>query len=162
MPEAMRDFFQASEVAGLIGMPERRLIKFVESPGYGVKPSVRVGAGKGAPRLYSQADVLSIALAWWLFQSGFRSDVIGQVLGHRRVKTILAASSDWKPETANDTYLVVRRYMERKETPYDDLFGVTLENALAVIKQSSGSSGFQILPIGSLLSGVWNNLRAIE
>jgi hypothetical protein len=162
MSEATRDFFQASEVARLIGMPERRLIKFVESPGYGVRPSVRVGAGKGAPRLYSQTDVLSIALAWWLFQSGFRSEVIGQVLGHSRVATILAASSEWKPETANDIYLVVRRQMESKETPYEDVFEVTLENALAVIKQSSGWSGFQILPIGSLLSRVWKNLRAME
>ena len=142
-------------------MPERRLIKFVESPGYGVKPSVRVGGGKGAPRLYSQTDVLSIALAWWLFQSGFRSQVIGRVLSHSRSATILAASSEWKAETANHIYLVVRREMARKESPYQDVFDVVLEDALAVIKQSGGRSGFQILPIGSLLSLLWKNLRGI-
>lgn len=160
--EATRDFFQASEVAKLIGMPERRLIKFVESPGYGVKPSVRVGGGKGAPRLYSQTDVLSIALAWWLFQSGFRSQVIGLVLGDSRTATILAASSEWKAETANHIYLVVRREMARKENADQDVFEVVLEDALVVIKQSGGQCGFQILPIGSLLSQLWKNLRAIE
>lgn len=160
MSEAMRDFFQASEVARLIGMPERRLIKFVESPGYGIKPSVRVRAGKGAPRLYSQNDVLSIALAWWLFQSGFRSKAIGRVLGRPEVAKILAASSDWKPETANSRYLVVKREMAREESPKQEVFEVELENALATIKASE-RHGFQILPIGSLLSQLWMNLRAI-
>lgn len=162
MAESTRDFFQASEVAKLIGMPQRRLIKFVESPGYRVKPSVRVGKGQGAPRLYSQTDVLSIALAWWLFQSGFRSQVIGEVLGESQTATILAASSEWKAETANHIYLVVRSDMAGKESPSQDVFGVVLEDALAVIKQSSGQYGFQILPIGALLSQLWKNLRAIE
>ena len=160
MPNTPRDFFQASEVARLIGMPERRLIKFVESPGYGIKPSVRVRAGKGAPRLYSQDDVLSIALAWWLFQSGFRSQVIGRVLGRPEVAKILAASAQWKPEAAGRRYLVVKREMARDEPPKQEVFEVELENAFAAV-ESSERHGFQILPIGSLLSLLWKSLRTI-
>jgi len=155
----LKDFFQTSDVARLIGMPERRLIKFVESPGYGIKPSVRVKAGKGAPRLYSQKDVLSIALAWWLFQAGFRSQVIGRVLRLPLVVKTLLASSEWNSKTADRHYLIVKREMMMGEPPNQEVSLVELEGAFAAVK-STGQHGFQILPIGSLLSLLWSKLRA--
>jgi hypothetical protein len=134
------------------------VIKFVESPGYGIKPSVRVKAGKGAPRLYNQNDVLSIALAWWLFQSGFRSQAIGRVLRQMEVRNILAASTDWNPEAASRHYLVVRREMAKEEPPEQVVFEGDLEKVVAAIK-ATVRCGFQILPIGSLLSLLWKRLR---
>jgi hypothetical protein len=153
-----KDFFQASDVARLIGMPERRLIKFVESSGYGIKPSVRVKAGKGAPRLYSQEDVLTIALAWWLFQSGFRSQVIGRVLRLPAVVKALLASSEWNAETAGRHYLIVKREMAAEEPPDQEVSVVELEEAFAAVK-STERHGFQVLPIGSLFSLLWSKLR---
>jgi hypothetical protein len=151
-------FFQASEIARLIGMPEKRLIKFVESPGYGIKPSVRTQAGKGAPRLYSLNDCLRVALAWWLFQAGFRSQVIGRVLSVPAVAKSLVASSEWNAKTAGRRYLVVKREMAIKEPPDQEVSVMDLEQAFVDVK-STERHGFQILPIGPLLSLLWSKLR---
>src|SRR5712692_8887704 len=149
-----RDFFQTSDVARLIGMPERRLIKFVESPGYGIKPSLRVKAGKGAPRLYSQKDVLSIALAWWLFQSGFRSQVIGRVLRLPAVVKTLLASSEWNAETASHRYLIVKREMAAEEPPNQEVSVVELEEASADWVTSFTSLG-QIADDGRIVMALY-------
>jgi hypothetical protein len=158
MTEGVREFFQASEIARVIGMPEKRLIKFVESPGYGIKPSVRVRAGKGAPRLYSLRDVLSIALAWWLFQSGFRSQVIGRVLRDPAVSDLLSASAARKSEAANARFLVLKREMSKDEPPNQQVLLSNLDEAMSAIRLAD-RHGFQILPIDSLLSVLWRRLR---
>ena len=158
MESGKNRFFQASEIARLIGMPEKRLIKFVESPGYKIKPSVRTQAGKGAPRLYDLEDCLRVALAWWLFQAGFRSQVIGRVLSVPAVGKSLLTSSEWNAQTASGRYLVVKREMAVGEPPDQDVSVVELEEAFHAVA-STERHAFQILPIGSLLLLLWNKLR---
>lgn len=156
-----RTFFQASEIAALVGMPEKRLIKFVESPGYGIRPSVRAKAGKGAPRLYSRVDLFRIALAWWLFQTGFRSQVIGRVLKSKALASLLPESRRWRAEAANEKLLLVKREMAPDEPPVQEVFVASPSELLSTMDKAD-RHGLQILPIGSLLTSLWARLRASE
>jgi hypothetical protein len=151
-------FFQASQIAKAIGMPEKRLGKFVESPGYKIKPSVRAEGGKGAPRLYDLPDLLSIALAWWLFQAGHRSQVIGRVLEAKGVRKSLAESEHWSAEEAKNRFMIVKREMSSYEPPPQDVRVGDPDEIISDIKLADRHA-FQVLPIGSLLLGLWERLR---
>jgi len=72
--------FDSNEVCELVGIGPLLLNKFVERKTYGIQPSVRRGKGRGGRRLFSLDDVFGIALVWWLFESGLRSNVIQSVL----------------------------------------------------------------------------------
>jgi len=72
--------FDSNEVCELVGIGPLLLNKFVERKTYGIQPSVRRGKGRGGRRLFSPDDVFGIALVWWLFESGLRSNVIQTVL----------------------------------------------------------------------------------
>ncbi len=72
--------FDSNEVCELVRIGPLLLNKFVERKTYGIQPSVRSGKGRGGRRLFSPDDVFGIALVWWLFESGLRSNVIQSVL----------------------------------------------------------------------------------
>src|SRR5260370_5432897 len=72
--------FDSNEVCELVGIGPLLLNKFVERKTYGIQPSVRRGKGRGGRRLFSPDDVFGIALVWWLFESGLRSNVIQTAL----------------------------------------------------------------------------------
>jgi hypothetical protein len=154
-------FFQAALVAEIVGMPEKRLSKFVESPGYKIKPSLREKAGRGAPRLYDLSDLLSIALAWWLFQSGFRSLVIGRVLEVPGVNEWLRESERWSPQETASRFLMVKREMAPTEPPSQSAVIKNLDEIVGEIR-AGDRYGFQVLPIGSLLSALWERLRGMD
>jgi hypothetical protein len=78
MPAIMT--FDSNEVCELVGIRPLLLNKFVERKTYGIQPSVRSGKGRGGRRLFSPDDVFGIALVWWFFESGLRSNVIQIVL----------------------------------------------------------------------------------
>lgn len=144
--------FQAAKIAELVGMPETRISKFVESPGYGIRPTVRQKAGRGAPRLYSTEDMLKIALAWWLFQGGFRSQVIGRVLKEKAVSQLLNSSKDWQAQR----YLVVKRELSADEKPQQQVQVVSKQ---ALLGEIAATHALHVLPIGVLLESL--NRRSI-
>ncbi len=72
--------FDSNEVCELVGIGPLLLNKFVERKTYGIEPSVRSGKGRGGRRLFSPDDVFGVALVWWFFESGLRSNVIQSVL----------------------------------------------------------------------------------
>src|SRR5213592_3289373 len=102
--------FQASEIAKLVGIPQPKLAKFMESPGYKLNPSLREKAGRGAPRLYNLHDLLAVALAWWLFQAGLRSQVIGRIISAKETTKLLTESESWKQ--SENRLLVISRQMD--------------------------------------------------
>jgi|HubBroStandDraft_4_1064222.scaffolds.fasta_scaffold11348_3 hypothetical protein len=72
--------FESSDVVEVVGIRPIYLNKFVERRLYGIEPSFRSGEGRGSRRWFSLDDVLGIALVWWLFESGLRTEVIKRVL----------------------------------------------------------------------------------
>jgi hypothetical protein len=154
----MPDFFQTAEIARFVEMPEKRLTKFGESPGYGISPSIRAKAGKGSPRLYSRIDLLKIAMTWWLFQAGFRSQVIERVLNSPKVEKLLLDSRHWTRADASKRLLVVKREMASTEPPNQLVFPATPDEAAAALHETQRHA-FQVLPIGHLLVGLWDRMR---
>jgi hypothetical protein len=157
----MPEFFQTADIARFVEMPEKRLTKFVESPGYGITPSIRAKAGKGSPRLYSRIDLLKIALTWWLFQAGFRSQVIERVLDSPKIGKLLLDSRHWKGEGAKRHLLVVKREMAAHEPPNQLVFLASPDEAAAGLHETQRHA-FQVLPIGHLLVGLWDRMRVSE
>jgi hypothetical protein len=72
--------YETSDVASLVGISPIYLNKFIERRSFGLAPSVRSGKGRGKRRLFSEADVFGIALVWWLFEAGLRSNAIQEIL----------------------------------------------------------------------------------
>jgi hypothetical protein len=157
----MPEFFQTAEIARFVEMPEKRLTKFVESPGYGIRPSIRAKAGKGSPRLYSRIDLLKIALTWWLFQAGFRSQVIERVLNSPKMEKLLLDSRHWKREDAKRYLLVVKREMSDYEPSNQSVVLASPDEVAAVLHEAQRHA-FQVLPIGHLLVGLWDRMRVSE
>jgi hypothetical protein len=157
----MPDFFQTADIARFVKMPEKRLTKFVESPGYGITPSIRAKTGKGSPRLYSRIDLSKIALTWWLFQAGFRSQVIERVLDSPEIGKLLLASRHWTREDAQRHLLVVKREMSDHEPPNQFVFQASLDEAAAGLHDTE-CHAFQVLPIGLLLVGLWDRMKESE
>jgi len=150
----MQQVFQASEIADLIGIPQARLAKFVESPGYGVSPSQRKEAGKGIPRLYTLDDLLTIALAWWLFQAGLRSKVIGEVVP--KATRLVGNSQTWSK--GSDRFLVVRRGIAAGA---NFVQRVCLEDPTDILAHigSDRYHATQVLPVGALLERMWSKMN---
>ena len=157
----MPEFFQTADIARFVEMPEKRLTKFVESPGYGITPSIRAKAGKGSPRLYSRIDLLKIALTWWLFQAGFRSQVIERVLDSPKIGKLLLESRNWKREDAKGHLLVVKREMAAYEPPRQLVFVTSPDEAAKGLRETQ-CHAFQVLPIGHLLVGLWDRMRVSD
>jgi hypothetical protein len=69
--------FGVTDLAVLVGIQPIQLNKFIERKKYGI---VQAGKGKGTNRRFNEEDVFGIALVWWLFESGLRSETIQFVL----------------------------------------------------------------------------------
>ncbi len=69
-----------TDVAEILGMPDWRVIKFVQGKEYGIKPAFATGKGSGSRRLYDVENVCELAVALRLLETGLRSKVIGKVI----------------------------------------------------------------------------------
>jgi hypothetical protein len=149
--------FQASEITRLVGIPQPKLAKFMESPGYKLNPSLREKAGRGTPRLYNLDDLLAVALAWWLFQAGLRSQVIGRIISARETAKLLSESEHWKP--SENRLLVIARQIESPHGRPEQKMSFVSAKAVAADLQSDLRRSLQILPVGKLLVALWEELR---
>jgi len=78
--EELPAVFESTDVERLVDISSIRLNKFVEDNLYRLRPSIKAGKGRGSRRLFNREDVFGIALVWWLFEAGLRSNVIRVVL----------------------------------------------------------------------------------
>jgi len=149
--------FQATEIARIVGMPSARVSKFAETAAYGIKPSINSGGKQGTRRLYSQADLLKIAVAWWLYQGGLRAPVIHRVLKSREVKNAIRDSKGWTRIDDSRLHLVVSWAISDHEKSDQT---VELRACFEIGPVMQEGHSFQVIPIETLLLRVWDNLRA--
>ena len=95
-----RKIFDSAEVSKAVGIRAIYLNTFIQRKKYGIEPSARSGEGRGKPRFFSEEDVCGIALVWWLFEGGLRSEAIQNVLNQ--------ICRGKKRATANEAALVLR------------------------------------------------------
>jgi hypothetical protein len=155
----MSGIYESGEVTELVGIHAIYLTKFVERGLYGIEPSVRPGERWKRRRLFSGEDVQGVALVWWLFESGLRSQVIRNVLnkicgGRLRSKANNAA----KKLIHEDTWMLTikRRPRTAQEKDETDSLKVCLldeTQALNTVKNTNAASVL-VLPVGPLFSNL--------
>jgi hypothetical protein len=102
--------FESRDVISLVGINPVYLNKFVERGLYGIAPSERTGEGRGRRRWFSSEDVFGIAVVWWLFEAGLRSEVIKRIL--REVVSQKKANANQAANTLRENgsdFVVIRR-----------------------------------------------------
>jgi hypothetical protein len=72
--------FGTGEAAEILGIPIWRLQKFLNSRGYHLSPTGKLGRGRGSRRVFSQEDLHRVALAAWLVKDGFAPRFVGAVM----------------------------------------------------------------------------------
>jgi hypothetical protein len=151
MPSDLPEIFVTAQIAKLLHVPEWRIIKFVGGKDYRITPALSNASGSGTRRLYNLENVCELALAWWLFQMGLRSDVVGWVLHQVRNEQQLKRTLDMDEQSARLFYLAVIR-TERKGAylvPHQEVaFAQNHDQLQNLLIASSGALGFVLLPIG--------------
>ena len=145
--------FGIMDVARLVGIQPTLLNKFIQRGKYGIRASVRAGEGHGRQRFFGEADLYGIALVYWLFESGLRSETIQYVLnqicgGRLRSRANDAASN--VPRQTNQMLVITRtartgfaKYPMQEATFMDAEFisAIVSENQIGLIV---------IIPVGRL------------
>lgn len=92
--------YGVTDLAEFVGIQPVQLNKFIERKKYGI---VRPGRGRGKERRFSEEDAFGIALVWWLFESGLRSEVIQLVLNY-----VCGGGKSGRPQSkANDAVRIL-------------------------------------------------------
>ncbi len=156
------DVFESGEISRALGMKLLYLNKFIERGLYGIRPSVRVGRGRGRRRLFSRNDVLGIALVWWLFQCGLRGRVIEVVLAklskHPDSNANLAAQRI--EESGADNLLITREpgFGGRVSGPI--AVALVEDSDKAKILKSFDSTMAVVIPIGNLFFSLQSEIES--
>jgi hypothetical protein len=159
----MQDTFESSDVENVVGISRNYLNKFIERELYGIVPSERMDVGRGRRRWFSRDDVFGIALVWWLFEAGLRSDVIKRILrdcfGQKDANANKAAYSLREDGVA---FLVICRIPRsggghRRKNPQQSVHMLDKDDLLALVGENKAQA-IQIIPAGELF---WNLEMAI-
>jgi hypothetical protein len=150
------------DVARLVGIQPTLLNKFIERQQYGIAPSIRSGEGRGKERLFGEEDIYGIALAYWLFESGLRSESIQFVLNQ-----IVRGSVDAKARNAAyyarkaEVLVVIRQPRHGyAEHPVQKTHLYDLARALQLVRETPSSSVL-LLPVRSLFANLEKKLGEI-
>jgi DNA-binding transcriptional MerR regulator len=142
------------------------LNRFVERKLYGIEPSIRSGKGRGSRRWFSLEDLMGIALVWWLFESGLRTEVIKRilrVLGKSQKAYSKRAASSLRQSGA-EVLIITRepRLADSKEqrTPQVIVTGDS-SRINQVLKEFDGKS-LQLLPVANLFASVTSRITSVN
>ena len=162
--------FDSKDVIRLVGIPATSLNKFIERSSFGIGPSLRPGYGRGSRRLFGWPDVYAVALVWWLFRAGLRSQVIGQIL-----KKLTRAENPLSEKPASEVVthllgehveedsgemLVIRRRLASGGKKTQDL-SVRLEFGAVNVRGSEAES-VHVVPLGNLLQRLTEKIRKVR
>jgi len=150
---SMPEIFVTSQISKLLRVPEWRIIKFVGGKEYGIAPALAQAAGTGTRRLYDLENVCELALAWWLFQAGLRSDVVGWILRQVRAEQEpLKKLLELEESRATNLYLAVTRtgrkghyFVPRQRVE----FLWSIDDVAHLLDTSEDNSNFVLLPVGA-------------
>ena len=150
------------DVARVVGIQPTLLNKFIERKQYGIGASIRPGEGRGKELLFGEEDVYGIALAYWLFESGLRSDSIQFVLnqivrGYADAKARNAAYYARKAEALAITRQPRSGYAEH---PVQKTYLCDLARAIQLVREAPSSSVL-VIPVGNLFASLQKKMEEI-
>jgi DNA-binding transcriptional MerR regulator len=106
--------FGTTEVATILLIPEWRVKNFTQGLAYGLSPTQRIGKGRGSRRLYSETEIVRIALANELVEAGLTPEAVGAAIRELPESVIRPDrrqrdefSREWEePKTEDRTFLM--------------------------------------------------------
>lgn len=145
------------DVARLVGIQPTLLNKFIERKQYGIEASVRPGKGRGKERLFSQEDVFGVALVYWLFESGLRSDSIQFVLNQICDRSLNSSANDAASRLLDrkaEVLAVTRQpRISYAEHPEQTTQSCDMARAVQLVRGASTRSVL-VIPVGSLFASL--------
>jgi len=160
----MQQVFTTEKIARIAGLPEWRVVRFAQNPGFGITPAFGNAAGPGSRRLYNLENVCQIVLASWLLQAGLRVEVIGRVLKQVRKQGDLKHRLKQPTEKAKDVYLGVIRTPKGKIAEQEAVFIHSWEHLQSIFERTWDTSVL-VIPIGLrfiVLGNVLDKLTEME
>jgi len=151
--------FGVTDLAELAGIQPIQLNKFIERKKYGI---VQAGKGRGQSRRFSEEDVFGIALVWWLFESGLRSETIQFVLNQICGGKLKSRANDAARILLNNggEMLAVKREPRTAPAkhPAQETFLYTADQASQLARKTSTASVL-FVPVGNLLARLREAIR---
>lgn len=149
--------FTTDHVARMVGLEPKdkwRVIKFIQSNEYGIRPTLTDAAGSGSRRLYDLENVCEIALALRLLETGLRSMVIGRVIRQLRRKGKLSERLDSEGKGTEKLFLAILRTPQAGK-PLDEKREQVVEWVSEVkqaedIRRQHPNRDLILIPMGSL------------
>ena len=163
----MQGVFESGDLIDLVGVKPIYLTKFVERRLYGIRPSAKKGKGRGKRRHFRLDDVYGVALVWWLFESGFRSQaiqyILNQIVHSRKANANTAAK---KLIETGARLLVIRRKprsVKEQAAQYPRQWvHIMGEREASRLINSDVGVGVQIFPVGNLFSNLKKSIKALK
>jgi hypothetical protein len=144
--------FRSSDVTDLlVGITPIYLNTFLQRKLYGLKAEVRESKGGDKERVFSEADVFGIGLAWMLFESGLRTEAIRRILktlaDTKKADAVLAAKSVLK---RNAEYILVVREPRkpRGKTEVDPKISIVAKTELGPAIANNPTANLLMVPVG--------------
>jgi DNA-binding transcriptional MerR regulator len=157
---------ESGEITQIVGIRINYLNKIVERGLYGIQPSAKSGSGRGSRRWFTEEDVYGVALVWWLFEAGLRTEVIKRVLrrlGNRRDADANAAATALRQQGAE--YIVISREIRsaasKEKWPLQEVHHADLSKVSDWLRKPDKKS-LHVLPVGSLLADLSSQLKRYE
>jgi hypothetical protein len=153
-----RRFFDSARVSKAVGIPSIYLNKFVERKRYGIEPTI-LGEGRGSRRVFSERDVYGIALVWWCFEGGLRSEtiqyVLNQVCGGKQKATATEAALVLRNDDAD--ILAIKRQpriglVKERRYPKQDVILMFSEAGFFDLFERLGTASLLFVPIEKLFN----------
>jgi len=145
------------DIARLVGIQPTLLNKFIQRGKYGIVASVRAGKGQGRDRLFSENDLYGIALAYWLFESGLRSESIQYVLNQICGGKLHSSASDAASNAlrhSNDMLVISREPRSGYEKyPEQNTRLVDRAEAAHIVRENATGSTL-VIPVRSLFANL--------
>jgi hypothetical protein len=149
--------FGIMDVARMVGIQPTLLNKFIQREKYGIEASVQPGKGQGRERLFGVKDVFGIALVYWLFESGLRSEsiqyVLNQICGGKLHSSANDAASN-ALRHSNDMLVISREPRSGYEKyPEQNTRLVDRAEAARIVRENATGSTL-VIPVRSLFANL--------
>ena len=157
--------FKSSDITDLlVGITPIYLNTFLQRNLYGLKAEVRESKGGDKERVFSEADVFGIGLAWMLFESGLRTEVIRRILktlaDTKKADAVLAAKTLLKSKA--EYILVVREPRKpRGRTEVDPQISTVERTELGSAITNNPTANLLMVPVGQKFEDIRKRMEIL-
>jgi hypothetical protein len=160
----MQSFLSSDVTDLLVGITPIYLNSFLQRELYGITATFSDEHGDTKARLFNEADVFGIALAWMLFESGLRTQAIRGILnklaGTKRANAKKAAQVLRRSQA--DYILIVREARKPKSNADPEPKVIMAdENEFAHVIEANPIANILIVPIGAKFADIQKRIAVL-